>query len=864
MKIAHLRANHLVNPLGFGLEPLTLSWQVASSTGKRAQAAQVEIAYDAEFHHVFHDSGRCALDPLGYAPGIELKPRTRYYWRVKVWADDGDCGVSDIAWFESGKMEEQWRGRWIEAPFHRNVHPVLARKFTLEGQVKAARLYAIGLGVYEAQINGLAVSDEVLAPFFNDYDLWLQSQTYDVTALLRQGENDLRFMLGNGWYKGRFGFIPDMDELYGDRMMLLCELRITLEDGRQVVLGSGEDFVCGAGPVLKSSIYDGEVYDAGREKGLSVSGFVPARPALKPPRAPVMDRLSPRVRVCERRKGASLIHTPAGEQVLDFGQVMTGWVEFECDLPQGAQVTLQYGELLQQGNFYNENLRTAKQAYRFISAGKPQLARPHFTFYGFRFVKVEGIREVDPARFTACVVHSDLERTGAVTTSNDKVNRLIENAYWGQIGNFLDVPTDCPQRDERMGWTGDAHVFANTASFNQYTPAFYHKYLTDMLLEQRTLGGSVPHVVPDVLDQIDRITGQPLAHHGACAWGDAAVFIPWTLYRFYGDKQLLLKHYENMRLWVDYVKGRDEQACGGKRLWTCDFHYADWLALDNPVAGSSFGGTDPYYVASAYYCHSAHVTALAAAELGLEEDARQYEQLSQEVRQAFQREYFTASGRVAEPTQTAMVLALWMDLAPQEHRARLIEDLKGKLKARENHLDTGFVGTYYLMRTLSRVGLGALAYTLLLNEDYPSWLYEVNMGATTIWERWNSVLPNGLVSDTGMNSMNHYAYGSVVEWIYRVMCGLSPDKPGFASATIAPQTDPRFHHAEARYDSASGRYRVCWRRGNEGCDYEVEVPFGAEATFIPERWTRALIVDGREAAVAPVKMAPGRHEIAAR
>lgn len=840
MKIVNLRVNHLENPLGFSLEKPAFSWITTETDGSYQDAARLEIALDEEFKEIIHDSGRRAdINSLAYQPDITLSPRTRYYWRVSIWADNGDHGISDIAWFETAKINEAWDAKWITSPFDKEIHPLLYKAFAVQGKIKKARIHATGLGVYELEINGTKVGDEYLAPYFNDYHKWLQYQTYDITELLCEGENAIGAKLGNGWYKGRFGFIDKLTELYGDQFGLLCELHITLEDGSYIVVASDESWLCHPSPILESSIYDGEVYDARKEIEdwstirCNTVDFVKAV-EFEPVCGNLMERLSPPVVITQRLTPLTLLHTPAGELVIDFGQVLTGWVEFKCDIPLGERIYLQFGELLQNDNFYNENLRTAKQEYIYYSNGKPAVVRPHFTFYGFRYVKVTGLKEINLKDFEACVIHSGLDFTGKLKTSNAKVNRLIENALWSQRDNFLDVPTDCPQRDERMGWTGDAQVFAATASFNMYTPAFYKKYLYDMLLEQKTHNGSVPHVVPDILERCMVLSGNKDAiQHGSCAWGDAATVIPWTMYLFYGDKNLLRSQFENMTLWVDFIKEQDVQS-GGTRLWKTGFHFADWLALDNLDKSTSFGGTDCYYIASAYYYYSAYLTAKAARVLGEDKKAGYYEQLANEVKQAIQKEYFTSSGRIAVDTQTAMVLALYMDFVPEEHKARLVSDLKKKLEDNKIHLTTGFVGTYYLCQVLSEHGLQDYAYTLLLNEDFPSWLYEVNMGATTIWERWNSVLENGLVSDTGMNSMNHYAYGSIVEWMYRYMCGINPvDRaPGFKEVMIKPQFDARFEWAEAEYQSAAGTYKSSWRKTEQGVAYHITVPFDAKAHFV--------------------------------
>ncbi len=862
MKIRNLRTNHLENPLGYLMKSPMLTWTAEDSTGTVQRGARVQVASDEAFQDILYDSGmRGDISALGFVPDLALAPRTRYWWRVEVVADDGDRALSEAAWFETGKREEPWAAQWVRAPFDAGVHPILERSFDLPAKPVRARVYAAGLGVYELVLNGETVGDEVLAPFYNDYNLWIQYQTYDVTDLLGAGANRLDAWLGNGWYRGRFGFGDRTEEIYGDRMQLMLELRAEMPDGTEIVIGTDPQWSCRPSPVLASNIYDGETYDARLE---AAEARVPAVPA-QPPVGPLSERLSPPLRRCDRLAVQALLHTPAGELVLDFGQVMTGWVELDCDLPEGCTVTLEFGELLQRGNFYQENLRSAKQRFDYTSSGKPARVRPHFTFYGFRYVRVTGMACMRPEAFVAQVIHSDLAVTGSIETSNPKVNQLFRNAYWGQIGNFLDVPTDCPQRDERMGWTGDAHVFAPTASFNMYTPAFYEKYLYDMRLEQRQLGGAVPHVVPDVIDQIERAKrGNPHPDaFGSCGWGDAAIGIPWTMYEFFGDRDMLARQYENMKMWTDWIREQDETRCGGRRLWTCGFHYADWLALDNPVQGSSFGGTDPYYIASAYYYNAARTTSRAARALGRDGEADAYARLADEVRDAFRKEFFTPAGRVAERTQTALVIALHMDLVPEEHRERVRADLRQLIAARGDHLDTGFLGTYYLCRTLTENGMGDLAYTLLLNEDYPSWLYEVNMGATTVWERWNSVLPNGLVSDTGMNSMNHYAYGSVVEWMYRCMCGINPAEPGFRRARIAPVVDRRFQWVSGSYDSAAGIYECGWRFERDGqILYEVAVPFNCEADFVADcdgRWK----VNGADAAVddGVIRLRAGKYRI---
>jgi alpha-L-rhamnosidase len=534
------------------------------------------------------------------------------------------------------------------------------------------------------------------------------------------------------------------------------------------------------------------------------------------------------VLINEEIKPAALIQTPAGETVLDMGQNMTGWLRFKTSAPAGTRIHLQFGEVLQEGNFFRDNLRTAKAEYTYIADGTDDVVEPYFTFYGFRYVRITGwAGDLTIDDFTGCVVYSQLETTGEIETSNTKVNQLFRNAMWGQKGNFLDIPTDCPQRDERLGWTGDIQVFSGTACFNMDSAAFLSKFAYDLGKEQAKLGGMVPHIVPM----------HNLHKGGSAAWADVATILPWNLYEFYGDVDILDQQFGSMRAWVDYIKSIDDVS-GGKRLWTRGEHFGDWLSLDALDPASRKGGTAHDFIASAFYCYSAGLVARAAKVLCRAQEADTYACLSVEVKAAIQEEFFTPTGRLAVPTQTGYVLALYRDLVPDGFRERVQDDLIARIKEDNTHLRTGFVGTPYLCRVLSNIGANDLAYKLLLNEDYPSWLYAVNLGATTIWERWNSLNPDGSISSTGMNSLNHYAYGSIVDWMYRDMCGLSPASgddlvTGFRKARIAPKPDKSLGWARARYHSAAGTYESGWRFGDAGqLTIELLIPFNTSARVV--------------------------------
>lgn len=845
MKITHLKTNRITNPLGFAIEQPTFSWIVEDTRDTVQTAAQVLVSPDAGFEQVLFDSGKvqgAGIDSLAYRPPIQLEPRTRYYWKVRVWGES-ESAESDAAWFETAKLDEPWQAAWITPDFEDNLlHPILYRQFELPAQPVAARAYVCGLGLYHLEINGQKVGDEYLTPYCNAYDQWIQYQTFDITEHLTAGANRVDVMLGNGWYKGRYGADGGCVGFYGDQFALICELHITLDDGTDQIVVTDRSWKARPSPVIASDIFDGETYDA------RIGTVAPAPGAafgVKPIELGT-DRLEARrslpVCVNEEIKPVAVIHTPAGETVLDMGQNMTGWVRFRTRAPAGTRLHLQFGEVLQGGNFFRENLRTAKAEYIYIADGTEALVQPHFTFFGFRYVKVSGwVGELSLDDFTGCVVYSRMDTIGEIETSNDKVNRLFKNALWGQKSNFLDIPTDCPQRDERLGWTGDAQIFSGTACFNMDVAAFFAKYTYDLGKEQSKTGGRVPHIVPMV--NLDR--------GGSSAWADAATIVPWNVYEFYGDIGILEQQYESMRAWVDTIKQLDESS-GGRRLWTDGTHFGDWLALDGDDPDPRRGGTPEDFIASAFYCYSARLVARAASVLGKKEQADAYGRLSEEVKAAIGQEYFTPTGRLAVPTQTGYVLALFMDLVPEAHRARVKRDFIARLRKDQVHLKTGFVGTPYLCRVLSQIGANDLAYRLLLNEDYPSWLYAVNLGATTIWERWNSLNPDGSISSTGMNSLNHYAYGSIVEWMYRDMCGLNPSSgedgvTGFRHACIAPKPDRSLQWARARYRSAAGLYESGWRLNEAGrLTLTIAIPFNASARVVlPHAKKDNITLNGR-------------------
>ena len=816
MKIYHAQVNHLNNPIGFRMERVVFSWKVKEATGKKQSYARIRVAADESMEQILFDSGEnVAAFSLGYEVEIILAPRTRYYWTVEAGSDAGEKAVSEVQYFETGKREEDWAGKWITCDSTEKRHPYFEKEIHPAKKVEKARLYICGLGLYEAFYNGKRIGEEYLTPYSNDYNEWVQYQTFDVTEELAEG-GTLSVLLGNGWYKARFGFSALEDKgFYGNEWKLIAELRLTYEDGTEEVIGTDDSWQVRRSNIQFSNLYDGEHVDATlSEMPVEKASYCDA------PKGKLTDRMSLPVTIHETFEPKELIHTPAGELVFDMGQEFTGIFKLHVNVPAGTTVHIQTGEILQQGNFYNENLRSAKSEYFYVSDGKEIDLVPHFTFFGYRYVKIEGIPDLKKEDFTGLAFYSAIEATGFMETGHALINQFISNVRWGLKSNFVDVPTDCPQRDERMGWTGDAQVFSPTAMYLEDTYAFYAKYLYDMGKEQSVLDGKVPDVIPSCG-----------VESTACVWGDASCIIPWNLYLFYGDKSILKDQFESMHSWVDYITKVD----GDNHGWRHVFHYGDWLALDNPVQGAEqvMGATDEEFIANLYYAISAGIVAKAAHVLGYAEEEVKYQKLSDEQFDIVKKEYYSATGRCCIKTQTALLLTLKYHLSDNEE---LTQNQLLKLFADSNHkLKTGFVGTPLMNDILTEHGMNDLAYELLLNEDFPGWLYEVKLGATTVWEKWNSLLPDGTISGISMNSMNHYAYGSVLEWMFRHVAGINITEanPGAKEVTFEPTLNWSLKYTDASYDSPSGEYHLKWKLTDKRhVTIEMDIPFDCRAKVI--------------------------------
>lgn len=712
--------------------------------------------------------------------------------------------------------------------------PYVFRGFTLEKRPVSARLKITGLGLYRAFLNGKRVGKTYLTPGFNDYGSYLRVGTYDVSEMLDEGENELGVFLGDGWYRGEIG-LERKKEVYGSEYQVAAELVLTFADGTVAALQTDENWRARASSCVENSIYDGEKHDFTHPTEHSCecvfsNAHFPTCPDFG---APTVEKaiLKP-----------ALIISPKGEYILDFGQNFAGFVRFSGMLRHGQMLKISHGEVLQEGCFYNENLRSAKAVAEYVGDGKERVYEPMFTYFGFRYALVEGLDAVSVSDFEGVVLSADIPRACLCRTADNDINILIENTYRGQLSNFIDVPTDCPQRDERLGWTADAQVFASTACFNSDCYSFYKKYLRD-LRDDQTLyyAGDFPMYSPSLI-------GTPPA--GGAVWADCGVILPWKLYEFYGDIVLLQNCFKMMTDYVSVLRERDIEQ-GDRGLVTEGFAFGDWLALDGLDETAMVGATDKGFIMSVYYYNSVNLTAKAADELGRPE-RRELFLLAGRIRNAILNEYFSPAGRLALDTQTAYVLSLYYGI--YRIKEPVVAAFEKRLQRDGYKLTTGFVGTPLLLPALFDAGLTTDAYRILLNREYPGWLYEVGLGATTVWERWNSLLPNGKVSETGMNSFNHYAYGSVCEAVYTRIAGLRLGEAGWKSAVIEPCPHRLMLSAEIEYIAPTGKWKVKWNLDieKEKLFINTVVPAGCTARINIFGKTVSEVSDGEYSFEVPV------------
>jgi len=850
LAVYDLTCEHKVNPMGIETLMPRLSWKIKAEENNTLQTAYaLRVAETSDFTGPsVWESGRVTSDASNLVnyPGPTPSSRKRYYWQVKVWDNHGNASAwSPAAYWEMGILDpSEWRAKWIE-PLQDTLPDgpaqVLRKDFVIDKAINRARAYVTAHGLYELHLNGSKVGDQLFTPGWTAYQERLQYQVYDITDDLKTGPNTVGAMLGEGWYKGALGW-EDNYGVYGKKTALLCQLVIEYTDGTQeVIISDGSWKSTLDGPIRMNSIYNGETYDARMElTGWDAPGYDNGSWDLVREEDYGVDKLIPMqtvpVKQIQEITPVRIWRTPKGTLVADMGQNMVGWIRLQVSGPAGTTVTIRHAEVLDKyGEFYTENLRTADATFRYTLKGDgTEVYEPKFTFMGFRYVSVDGFPgELKPEHLTGVVIHSDMKPTGNFECSNPLINQLQHNIQWGQRGNFLDVPTDCPQRDERLGWTGDAQAFVRTAAYNMDVAAFFTKWLKDVATDQDERG-AVPFVVPNVLGGVQASAG----------WADVATIAPWTLFQVFGDTALLLQQYSSMKKYVDFVR----QDAGRNYIWENGSVFGDWLFFKPELINWTVpdGHTDQDLIATAFYAYSTELLIKAAKALGKEEDVKEYSEVLDHIKQAFQDNYITPAGRVVSHSQTAYVLALNFDLLPDDLRSRAVNYLVENIRSRENHLSTGFLGTPYICHVLSDNGKTDVAYDLLLQESFPSWLYPVKMGATTIWERWDGMKPDSTFQNKTMNSFNHYAYGAIGDWMYRVVAGMEIGAPGYKKIRIQPQPDARLDYAKATFESSYGTIVSRWKIDDGDLEVEVVIPPNTTAEItLPRTNMTKVKVDGQ-------------------
>lgn len=827
--VKELTCDYKVNPLGIGHLKPQLSWVLVSSEKNVLQAAyEIKVS---QGQRAVWKTGKVISGQSVHIPyeGEALQAGKQYSWQVRTWDNKGNASAwSAVNTWEMGLLSaSDWKAQWIEAAALTDGKvgpaPMFRKNFSLSKQVKSARLYTTAHGLYEAYLNGKRVGKDYFRPGWTSYHKRLQYQVYDVAALLQKGQNAAGVTVGDGWYRGNLEF-KNKRNTYGKEVGLLFQLVVTYADGSTEQINSDGTWKSSFdGPVVKSDIYNGETYDArlaipswtaGSFNDASWAGVRVVDVAKEN----LVAEAGPSVTMHESFKPVKMITTPKGEVVADFGQNLVGWVNIRVKGKAGDTVVLHHAEVLdKEGNFYTDNLRGAKQENRFIlKGGEVEVLEPHFTFQGFRYVKVSGV----VPELTAIAIYSDMAPTGKFECSNPLINQLQHNIQWGQKGNFLDVPTDCPQRDERLGWTGDAQVFFNTAAYNMDVAGFFTKWLSDLRADQHA-NGNIPVVLPDV---------RSVKNAGSAGWGDVATIIPWNFYVNYGDQQLLQAQYQSMKGWVNYIRSISKN-----NLWNSGPHYGDWLFyIPNDDRDGKAAITDKFLIAQTFYAHSTQNVINAARILGNDADVKSYSILLDSIKKAFMHEYVAPSGRLVSSSQTAYVLALNFDMLPEAMRADAAKRLVDNVAAYGNHLTTGFLGTPYLCHVLTRFGYTDVAYKLLLQDTYPSWLYPVKKGATTIWERWDGIKQDGSFQNVDMNSFNHYAYGAIGDWMYKVVAGINPDaaQAGYKHMVISPKPGGGLTSASASYKTLYGEVKSAWSVAGGMIKVDVTVPCNTTAAIV--------------------------------
>ncbi|MBN1878397.1 MAG: family 78 glycoside hydrolase catalytic domain [Anaerolineae bacterium] len=834
-----LTCEYLINPMGITVPTPRLSWIVTSEERNQAQTAyQILVAGSREEldanRGTLWDSG-CVISGqtthIAYA-GHPLISGQRCYWKVRVWDGYGDLtAYSEPASWQMGLLRaEDWQAQWIgldpEPEPELGMHPAvyLRRAFTVKQPIARATLYATAKGVYIPSLNGQRIGNAELAPGWTDYKRRLQVQTYDVTTALQPGDNVLGITLGDGWYSGYLGF-RGMHIMYGEYPRVLLQLVIEYNDGSTHTLVTDEQWRATAnGPIRFGDIQMGERYDARLEfPGWDAPGFNDHvwNPVIVEPReakVALVGQPDPPIRVTEEIVPVSVTEQTPGVFIFDLGQNIAGRVVLKVTGEAGTEIRLRFGEMLEpDDSLHTANLRSARATDDYICSGQgEEVYESHFTYHGFRYVEMTGYPGTPNLdTVTGHVMHNDMTYTGTFECSHPLINQLWRNIVWGQRGNFISIPTDCPQRDERLGWSGDAQIFCRTASFNMDVAAFFTKWLDDYADAQLPNGAFT-----DIAPNIGGLSA------GAPAWGDAGIIIPWTLYRVYGDTRLIEKHWDAMVRWMNYIVEANPFYLRTRRL---NNNYSDWVALE--------GGSSAEQIATAYWAKIARMMAEMAEAIGYMAEADAYTALFETIKQSYITAYVAPEGRIETNTQTAYVMALDNDLLPDALRTAAAEYLVHAIERRRGHLATGFLGTPPLCFVLAETDHLDVAYHLVNNETYPSWLYMIHNRATTMWERWNAYTREDGIHDPGMNSFNHYAYGAIAEWLYRVVAGIDAGEPGYKHILLRPRPGGGYTYAKAGYASIHGRIESGWQIETDGMGedtcvrYVCTVPANTTATL---------------------------------
>lgn len=836
LRIKDILINHLNNPVGVWGD-ITVGWKLESDRDCVRQAGYelriMEKSCSDDFFSQKEQTDNSAAVPVC---GIAWKPLRYYEIIVRAWDNYGQTSPWQTAHFLTAMKPGTWEGIFItaERPEDKEKAPgtMLRKEIFVARPIQTAILTATAQGLYQVRLNGRRVGSDELAPGWTSYQKRLLYQSYDVTQYMKQGANALGVLLGAGWYKGDISWFRTHN-YYGDYAAFSAQLLLRYADGSEEIIQTDGSWRGSSAPILHADIYDGETYDARLEQdgwddaGFDDSSWSRAREVSQSHPDPTPQH-SCSIQIAQNLPAQSLFTTPEGDLVLDFGQNLTGWVRFTVRGKPGDEVELNCFEILDaQGNAYTENLRTAKQTIRYIcKGGGLETYQPHFTFQGFRYVRINRWPGTPaPDSFTACVLHSKMDSKGTFQCSDPDLNQLQSNILWGLRGNSVGVPTDCPQRDERLGWTGDAQMFCKTACFLLDMHEYYRQWLQDVAADQMPDGG-VTHVVPDVLTGASQ---EPT--YGSSGWGDVAVIMPWVLYQESGDAAIIRQQYQSMKKWVDYIEAHNEKGI----IHTC-WQYGDWLALD-AEEGSYFGATPVELTSLGYHAYTCRLLSKMAAVIGEEEDAAHYQALHDAAVEDFRRIYCLPNGKLSVSTQTAYVFALHFGLLSKSQVPVAEKELCSLLEQHGGHLTTGFMGTPYFLHALSANGRLKEAYDLLLKDDFPSWLYQVKQGATTVWEHWDGLKPDGSMWSADMNSFNHYAYGSVGQWLYERCAGILNDEdfPGYKHFYIVPNVGGGLTWAEAIHESVYGTVRSHWRLENGWVELTVQIPHNTTADIL--LWT---------------------------